>query len=181
MEQTTQQKQPNVLLQYGMIAALAYLLVFVVMYLVGTSAFTNYGLSFLTMLIPVVFAVLACRKQKTFNGGYLSFKEALRLSFGILVLASLVTTLFSYVLFNFIDKPFAESLKQVTVEKTQEFMSKMGTPQDATDKAVRDIMEKDFFSLGTLIQNFMTVCILNFIIALIIAAIVKKKKPEFSS
>lgn len=181
MEQTVGSRQPNVLLQFGLIAALAYLLVFVVMYLAGTGTFTNYGLTFLTMAIPIVFAVLACRRQKKYNGGFLSFKEALKISFGILVMASLATTVFSYLLFNFIDQPFAESLKQVTIEKTQEFMSKMGTPQDAVDKAVKDIMEKDIYSAGSLFQNFMTVCILNFIIALIISAIVKKNKPEFAS
>jgi hypothetical protein len=88
---------------------------------------------------------------------------------------------FSYVLFNFIDPAFAQSVTQLTVEKLQQTFDKIGGSQEMIDKAVKDIMNKNIYSLPSLFQSFMFSCIFNFIIALIISAIVKKKRPDFES
>jgi hypothetical protein len=40
------------------------------------------------------------------------------------------------------------------------------------------IAEQDFFSLSALLKSFAYACIMYFIEALIVAAIIKKKKPE---
>jgi ABC-type antimicrobial peptide transport system permease subunit len=127
-----------------------------------------------------LFAVFACRKAKS-ETGFLEFREALKISFGIMVLTSLFTTVFSYVLFNFIDTAFAESFMQVMVERTQKWMENFGTPQDQIDKAIKKMMTENQFSGPNLFKSFMIGCIVSFLIALIIAAIVKKNKPEFDS
>jgi hypothetical protein len=181
MEQVQQiQKKTNILLQYGLISALVSLLVYVVMYIGGTEAMGS-PIAFATMLVPIVIAVLACRKAKSENDGYLEFKEALKISFGVLVASSLVTSIFSYLLYNYIDHPFGERMVQLTMEKTQQFMEKMGTPEEAIDKAMKDVTFENLFSLKKVFQGFMFGCILNFIISLIVAAIMKKNKPEFAA
>jgi predicted permease len=165
-------------MQYGLMSAAISLLIFVVLYLLGSESFKS-PFAFATILIPFVFAVIACRKAKKDNEGFLEFKEALKICFGILVLNSLVTSLFSYILYNFIDKPFADSMKQLTIEQTQKFMSRFGVPQDQIDKAVNGIIEKDLYTFGTIMFSFVQGCIVWFILALIMAAILKKKKPVF--
>jgi peptidoglycan/LPS O-acetylase OafA/YrhL len=181
MEQEQQiQKKTNILLQYGLISALASLLVFVLMYIGGTDAMGS-PVAFATWLVPVIIAVLACRKAKSENDGFLPFKEALKISFGVLVASTIATSLFSYLLYNYIDPPFGERMVQLTMEKTQQFMEKMGTSQDAIDKAMKDVTFDSLFSLKKVFQGFMFGCIFNFIIALIIAAIMKKNKPEFAA
>ncbi|HSF45257.1 MAG TPA: DUF4199 family protein, partial [Chitinophagaceae bacterium] len=69
---------------------------------------------------------------------------------------------------------------QLTMEKTQQFMEKFGTPQDAIDKAMKEITFDSLFSFKKVFQGFMFGCIFNFIIALIVSAIMKKKRPEFA-
>jgi len=179
MENVQDEKKPTVLLQYGLISGLTSLLVFVIMYLMGTDAFAH-PLAMLTYLIPIVFAVLACKKAKAATG-YLAFREALKISFGILVITSLFSTVFSFFLFNYIDKAFAERLMQVAIERTQDWMQRFGSSQDQIDKAIQRMMKENQFSAGNLFQSFMIGCILSFIIALIIAAVMKKNKPEFAS
>ena len=171
-------RKPNVLLQYGLISGLVSILFLVILYLGGTKLFTN-PIAFLGYALPIVFAVLACVKQKKLNGGYLEFKEALKISFGVLVISSLAATLLTYVLFNFIDTAFRESMVQVSIEMTQKFMQKFNAPQDAIDKAVQELTTSNPYALGKLIFQFVLACILWFIFALIISAIVKKKRPEF--
>jgi predicted permease len=70
-------------------------------------------------------------------------------------------------------------MKQLTIEQTQKFMSRFGVPQEEIDKAVNGMIEKDLYSFGTIMLSFVQGCILWFILALIMAAIMKKKKPVF--
>lgn len=172
-------KKSNVLVQYGLFSAVASLLFFVVLYLLGSESFTS-PLAWLSMAVPVVFAVLACLKARKENDGFLEFREALKISFGILVITGLVTSLFSFLLFNVIDPSFAESMKQVTIERTQKMMANFKVPQEEIDKQINKMITDNIYSFGSIAQSFLFGCILYFIISLIIAAIVKKKKPEFA-
>jgi hypothetical protein len=70
---------------------------------------------------------------------------------------------------------------QLNMEKSQQMMEKFGAPQDAIDKAMKDMTFDGLFSFKKMFQGFMIFCIINFIIALIIAAIMKKNKPEFAA
>jgi peptidoglycan/LPS O-acetylase OafA/YrhL len=181
MEQLVQeQKKSNILLQFGLISALVSLLVFVLMYIGGTEVIGS-PFAILTWFIPVIVAVFALKKAKKENDGFLEFREALKISFGVLVFSTLATSIFSYLLYHYIDPPFGERMVQLTIEKSQQFMEKLGTPQDAIDKAVKEMTFDNLFSFKKVFQGFMFGCIFNFIIALIIAAIMKKKKPEFAA
>lgn len=167
------------LLQYGLISALASSLLFVLLYIGGLDWFKN-KLSFLTGLIPVVFAIIACRNQRKAEGS-LPFRKALRLSFGIFVVTSLATSLLSYILFNWIDTSFAESLKQLAIEQTQLFMEKFKVPVDEIDKTIDKMLKENMFSLKSIFSSFIYGCIVYFLISLIIAAIMKKEKEIFTS
>jgi len=173
-------RKTNVLLQYGALAAGTSLLFFVILYLMGSESFTS-PLAWVSMLAPIVFAVLACLRARKENGGFLEFREALKICFGILVITTLASSLFSYVLFNFIDPAFADSMKQLTMEQTQKFMQRFNVPQEAADKALEQILNTNLYSLGNILKSFAQACIGYFIVALILAAILKKKKPFFPS
>lgn len=180
MEQIREEKKTNALLQFGLMSSLAYLLFFVVLYLMGAESFVSWG-GYSSSVIPIVFAILGVRKVKKDNGGYITFREALKVSFGILVITAFSSMLFSYVLYNFIDPPFAESMTQVMVGQTQRMLEKMGASQDIIEKSVSKMLDNNMFSLGQLLQSFMFSCIFMFVIAVIISAIMKKNKPEFAS
>ena len=167
------------LLPYGLISALVSVLFYVILYLNGTEAFMH-PVAFLSYLIPITFAVLACRKAKK-QTGYLEFGAALRLTFGIQVLSFFALTLFSYLLMNYFDPGFAERMLQLTIQKTQEMLERFKVPQSEIDKQIKGVMSKDLFSLKAILQNFAISCIVLFLFSLIIAAFVKKNKPEFQA
>jgi hypothetical protein len=179
MDQTIDTKKTNVLLHYGSMAALGSALFFVILYLGGT-AFFGSPAAFLSYVIPIGFAIFGCIKAKKENGGFLAFREALKICFGIFVFCAFATSLLSYIMFNFIDPAFKESMLQLTIEKTQQFMAKFNTPQDTIDKQIQAMLKKDIFSLGSIAQSFVFGCVFWFVIALIVAAIMKKNKPEFA-
>ena len=179
MEQIAVTNKSNVLTQYGLLAALASILVFVILYLGGTSFFGS-PIAFISYAVPIGFAVFACIKAKKENEGFLSFKSALKICFGIFVMCAFATSLLSYILFNFIDPGFKDSMLQLTIENTQKMMAKFGASQDTIDKAVQGMLSKDMFSIGSIAQSFVFGCIFWFVIALIVAAIMKKNRPEFA-
>lgn len=168
----------NTILQYGLFSAIASVLIFVIIYLGGVAWF-NGPIAWLSTVAPIVFCILACINVKKGNEGYIEFKEALKICFGILVMTAFTTSLFSFVLFNYIDVAFADSLKQFTIEKTQEMMEKFKVPAEETDKAIKSIVDKNIFAFSEIAKSFALGCIFYFIVAAIIAAIIKKKRPEF--
>lgn len=165
-------------IQFGLLSALAAILIFVVIYILGASYFMSPLVWISSYLLPIVFAVWGGIVAKKKSEGYLQFKEALKISFGVLVITGFISTLFSYFIFNILDVSYAESVKQLSIEKTMEFMQKFNVPDTEIDKAIDGMIQQDMFSFGSLMKSYAYVCILYFIEALIIAAIIKKKKPE---
>lgn len=165
------------MVQYGLLSALLGIVMFLVLYLGGTKMFTS-PVAYLGYVIPIVFAVLACLKQKKNQGGYLKFGEALKTAFGVFVITSLASTLFSYVLMNFIDTEFAVAMKEYSMEMTEKMMKRFGASQDQIEKAVQQASEKDQFSIGSMMLGFAIGCFIWFIISLIISLIVRKENKE---
>lgn len=171
-------KTTNVGVTYGLISGLASVIFGLILYLNGAKSFVS-PIAWLGMAIPIVIGVLGGIKQKKQNGGYIDFAGALKVVFTTFVIGTIISTIFNYILLNFIDVPFREALTQESTEKMQEMMQKFGAPQDAIDKATEDSLKGNNYSLGKTGLSAAFMCIFWFIVSLIIAAIIKKKKPEF--
>lgn len=171
-------KHNHEILQFGGFSALIAVLVFVIIYVMGAEYFMSPLVWISSYLFPLIFSVWACIIVKRKQEGFLEFREALKINFGVFVLTGLASSLFTYIMFNFVDTAFAESFKQITIEKTLEFMNKFKVPETEIDKAIDELVNKELFSAGNLFKSFAYTCIFYFIEALIVAAIIKKKKPE---
>ncbi len=172
-----EKKPTNPLLQYGVLSAVVGLVVYIGLYLGGVKLMTS-PIAYAAYLLPIIFAVLGCIAAKKQNEGFLEFPQALKISFGIFVLTTLATSLFSYVLLNFIDPEFKQAMQQVTLEMTEKMMKRFGASQDQIDKALDEASKKDNFSFGSVMLGFAFNCFISFLISLIIAVIVKKKNPQ---
>ena len=172
-------KKTNAGLMYGLVAGLVGVVFSLILYLGGVKWFIS-PIAYLGFVFPILFAFLACLNQKKANGGYMEFSEALKVAFTVFVLASVITTLFTYVLFNIIDVPFRQALTVETMEKMQGMMKKFGATQDQIDKATDEAVKGNSYSAGKMLLGTAFSLIFWFLISLIVAAIVKKKKPEFA-
>ena len=166
------------ILKFGLISALVSILVLAIIYILGAEYFMSPLVWISSFSLPIIFIVLGCIEVKKKKDGYLEFKEALKISFGILVMTSLASSVFSFVLMNYIDVTYAETVKQLTIEKTMEFMQKFKVPESEIDKQIDELIKQDIFSFGNLAKSFANTCIVYFIEALIVSAIIKKKRPE---
>lgn len=173
-----QKKSSNIGVTYGLIGGLALVMFGLLLYLSGVEWFLH-PIAFTGFLIPVIVAILGGIRQRKVNGGNLSFADALKVVFLIFVISSVVSTAFNYVLFNFVDVPFREALTQAAAEKTEELMTKFGAKQEQIDQAVEETLKGNNYTLGKMSLNMAFGLIFWFIISLIIAAIIKKNKPDF--
>jgi hypothetical protein len=170
----------NIALMYGLICGGISIVFTLVLYMGGVKWFVH-PIAWSGLAFPIIVAVLGGLAQKKANGGFLTFAEGLKTTFTIFVIGSLVATIFQYVLFNIIDVPFREALSQEAAEVTAKMMEKFGASQDSIDKATTDTMSGNNYSIGRMALSFAFGCILWFLFSLIIAAIIKKKKPEFDN
>ncbi len=176
MEQT----KTNTALTYGLIGGIITIVYMLLLYIGGLEIYTGI-LAFGAYLIPIVTAVMGGIKEKKLQGGYLSFKGALKTVFLIFLIISLLTTIFNHLLLNVIDVPFRQALMQDAAVKMEKMMTKLGAPQDTIDKALNDLDNPENYSFGKIMLGFFWGAIVWFIISLIIAAIIKKKRPEFEN
>ena len=171
----------NIAVLYGLICGGVSVVLTLVLYLAGAEYFGNFWLGIAAFAISIAIAVMGGLAQKKANGGYLPFSEALKTVFTIFVISAFISTLFLYILLNYIDEPFRQALAQVTAEKTGEMMKNFGAPQDQIDKATTDALDANNYSAKRMFLGFAFYCTIWFIFSLIIAAIIKRKRPEFEN
>lgn len=173
-------KKPNYGLSYGVILGLVLIIFTVILYLGGVKWFIG-PLAWVAWCIPILVAVLGGLKQKKALGGFMSFGEALKTVFLICVIGSLLSTLFNYLLLNFIDVPFQQALAQETAVVQEKMMRKFGASDATIEKSVADTLNGNNYTIGRIMLGYAFGLIFWFIISLIIAAIIKKNKPEFQN
>jgi hypothetical protein len=177
---TTEAPKKNIGLLFGLINAGVQILFTVVLYLGGVNAYTS-GFNNLGILLPISITVLGGLQLKKFQGGYLEFSEALKVTFLILVIGSFVSMVFDYILLNYIDVPFRQAVMQILADKAERAMEKLGMSQDKIDQFTEDMLNGNNYTFGKLFLGFAFRCIGLFIVALIVSAIIKKKRPPFDN
>jgi hypothetical protein len=170
-------KRSNSAVFYGLIAAACMVLFTFILYSQGAKVFIG-GIGYLGYLITIGLAITATLAQKRGNGGVLEFQVALRTAFTVFVIALAAQTLFTWILVNFIDTHFGSALNAATLEKDAAVFKRFGASDEDVNKAIAAEREKKPFTLGAMSLGFAFACVVHFIIALLIAAIVKKKKSK---
>jgi len=164
---------------YGLIAGLAMVLLTTILYLSGVNTYLG-KFAYLGYLILLAMAIAAPMAEKKADGGYLDFREALKAAFTVFVIALAMQTLFSWILMNYIDPGFRQAVEQAIMDKTEKFLQSMGMSQDKIDDVQAREKGVNQFALSRTMMGLAVSYVVFFLIALIIAAIVKKKRPEFN-
>jgi len=151
----------------------------IILYCGGVNVYLG-GMAYLGYAIMIGLSAAAALAVKKSGDGYLDFQLALKTSFTVFVIALAMQTLFTWLLLNFFDLHFKELVAKANLQKLEEYLRKMGMPEDRLDQAISEEKGKDQFTIKLMIMGLAFSYIVHFIIALVIAAIVKKKKPVFT-
>jgi hypothetical protein len=166
-------------IKYGIIAGVLSSVLSLLIYFIDYSMFATLWLLLVFVIIGVVIAVIAVRKEKSVQGGLLDFKGAFITSFTCFLVAGVIGTLFSILLFSVIDSELGAKVADKIMENTVALMEKFGAPVDAIDESMKEMenLEDDFTAKGQALSFFKNL-IVYVILSLIIGAIMKSKSDE---
>jgi len=165
-------------INYGLYLGGALALVTVAIYAIDLSLMVNMWLGILLILVIVGFGVVSTAKSKGIQEGILSFKQAFSSYFITVVVGITISTIVSALLFNFIDPEAAIQMKEMTVEATINMLEGFGAPPESIAEAVERIENQNQFGLGALVQNLIWSFVIQAVIGLIVALIMKKTDPD---
>lgn len=168
----------TIALNYGSYVGLFLILITVVIYTVDINLMANVWLGIGMMLLIIGVGVFATAKVKGELNGIISFKNAFSSYFVTTVLGVTISSVFSVILFSYIDPEAAEEVKRVTIEATVNTLKGFNTPADAIAQAVEEIENTDQFSIGNTSQSLAIGAVLQAVIGLIVGAIMKKSEPD---
>jgi hypothetical protein len=174
-----QKKSIPVIPLFGGLGALGMILFTIGTYKAGTQTFIS-SIVFLMYLIPVVLAIVGVLVEKKRQQGYIEFRAALRICFGVIVLALAAQVIFAWVLLHGIDPAFGRSLPPAVLVKTEAAYRRFGMSEDEISRNIADLKGTDPFSFSSIAIGLARNCILGFLIALVPAALISSKRLEVS-
>lgn len=94
------------------------------------------------LVLAVGAVVMAMKELRTENEGYLGFGEAMKAGLGVYILGTLLSGLFSWILFNFIDVSLIESAKEYAIEAAQQVAETMGGMMSLSEEQMEEMTAK---------------------------------------
>lgn len=164
---------------FGIIMAVYFVLRTSIMYATDLSLFTNGWISAVDFIVGITLSVIAISKAKSAMGGFISFKQAFTVYFLNILIGFAIYTVFIILLFNVIDTAARDTVHEQYIAKSVEGMQKFGMETSAIKEAAEKMQETNTFSVGNQLLGFPIGLAISSVIGLIVAAIMKKNKPEF--
>lgn len=165
-------------IKWGIISGLASVLLSVGIWVLAPEMMFSFWLIILSVVLFILFGVLAGLERKKALGGYMSFKEGLQPVFLSFVIGSLIISIYSYILYNYLEPTMPDQLKHYSLESTEKWMKKFKAPQEQIDEQLDKVAAQDFtMTLGKTAMTYLQGLIFYFVVAAIISLIIRKKRP----
>ena len=158
---------------YGAILGFVSILLGVIFYFLNLSTQSWVGwVSIIISIAVMTYCLVAYRNE--YLGGYASFGQIFVMALVIGIIASILSTVYTYVLYNYIDPDLIEKIRLMAEERV------MNNPR-IPESMYEDIMDRmeDRFTPSRMTRMALTWGVVgNAIIGLILAAFIKKNQPE---
>jgi hypothetical protein len=164
-------------IRYGLITGVVYAILLFLRYNFFTGSPLSFGLfimvSYLIVLVLYLFAGIARKKELV---GYADFKDIFRTIFITILITEAVYIIFNAIYLKYVDPSFFDNFKSVT----RDYLEKHGANQDQIDQQLKKFEEAHKqMSPVELIKGFASWIVIDSIIGMIYAAILRKKKDIF--
>ncbi|MBT32162.1 MAG: DUF4199 domain-containing protein [Thalassobius sp.] len=158
--------------KYGLIYGLFSIVYFLLLQFLNLAGEQSLGyLSFVFMIIMLVFAY---KEFKAYNDGFMRLGQGIGLGMLILLISTVLSSIFSYIYLKFID----DSMIQMIIDMTRE---QMATNPDLSDQQIEDALAMSVKFITPemiLIGGFFSSMFFGFLISLIMSLIFKKDDPD---
>jgi hypothetical protein len=134
----------------------------------------NTAVMIISILLMVAGAFLAVNAFKKANGGYLTLGEALKVTVGMAVIATIISLAYQYVLTHFIEHDFMDKAMEIAKPKAMERNPNMTEEQWQQGIEMQKKLAWIQYPVGLIINS-----IIGLVIGLVVGLILKKAKPEY--
>lgn len=161
-------------LRYGILFGIVSIIFSLIFFYVFPIGLGKQGI--FSLVLMVVFLVLAGQAEKKENFGVLSYGEAFKTTFLAGFSGLVISGLFTIILMNLIDPSLVEKMTEQTIEMTRSMMESFGLPEDQVEQAMDDAegkMAEAYTPLNQILSIFQY-AILALIFAAIVSIFIKK-------
>ncbi|MFP9113565.1 DUF4199 domain-containing protein [Flavobacterium sp. RHBU_3] len=162
---------------FGLVIGGISVVLLTLMYAIDLKLFVNMWIGILTFFVNLAIGIYAIAKVKKAQGGYASFKEAFTTYFIVMLIGAGIYSIYTFFIFNVIDPDIKPVVTEHVVETTAKMMQGMGAKTADITKTLNEIRKADSFSIVALAKSYIWGLIMHIIIALIVAAVMKKQDP----
>ena len=160
-------------LTFGSIGGVATIVFMLLVYIIDHTLVTSFPILLVEVLITVIFMVIAVWYERKENGGYITFRPALKTTYGTAVLAWLVFCVFYFSLYKFVDP----ELINVFYKRAAENLVMHGKELGKSDQEIANEIARQkgsglrFDDPKTMFFLYLFLVILSFFYAMIVSAI----------
>lgn len=170
----------SIAINYGLYLGSLLAILTALAYAINLDLLTNMWYGIFIFIAIIVFGIISVAKTKQLQNGFATFKESFTSYFITVLIGLLVSTIVSYLLFNFIDTEAANILKEKTIESTIQMLESFNTPADKIVETVEQIESQNQYSILNILKGLAGYLVFFSIIGLIVAAAMKKTNPNAS-
>jgi hypothetical protein len=173
----------NFSVKNGLLIGLIVVVLNIVFYFIDPLfSFTNTWVGIFSFVLLITLLVVLGLDVRKKNGGFWSYGQALTSLIIMSVIVVLLSTIYSFILFKFIDPQLPAKATAALLEKTTAMLEKLGLDQSKIDESTQSFRNGEMEAkLQPTLKNefitFITGVAVYGVISLIIAAIIKKKAP----
>lgn len=167
----------NPSIKYGIYAGVILVVIDLVLYLISPKAMIVAS-SYIALPIIIISMVLASRDYKNENEGYASFKEIFTASWLTYLFTGLITSFFTYFLYNFIAPDLLDLARDISAQAMESMKGLLG--EEAYEKAMEQLENENPMSLSSTLLSLPVKYIFAAVIALIIGAAMKRERDPFA-
>ncbi|GAB3236121.1 DUF4199 domain-containing protein [Algoriphagus aestuariicola] len=162
----------------GLTMGLVALAITYIAYFIDSSLLASLWLALIGLVVFFGLIIYFGKQYRAELGGFMSFGTAFNFSFVAMIISGIISLIGQILLFHVIDPSLPGVLTDIAFQKSLEMMEGFGQNPDSLPPATLDEIRNSTaasFSIGGQLKNFGIGLIIYAIIALILAAILKKR------
>ena len=163
----------NIILNYGLYYGLVSVIIGVISYAMGKHLEQGIVNMLIGLVVMTLFIVLATKKFKTDNGGFMSWGQGVKIGVGTVVVGVIIAIIWQQIFINFIEPDFMTQM----AEKTRQTLLDAGLNEEQIEAQME--MQEKF--QGPVISSALGIVVgafVGFIFSAITSAIMKKSEED---
>jgi len=172
-------------LKSGLIIGAVSIVVFIIMYVADfkpVGIWMPMLIGLISLAINIVILVILFKNYRTEIGGFISFRDAFLYCLVALIIATLLSTIFTFIFIQFIEPEYYKNIMEAQKTYMENYLSGKVSDEQMTQTLEKlDEQAAKMGSIAFTLKGLIYSTVISGIIALIIAAIMKKKHEMFDN